>query len=145
MTNKGYIVEYHPDHPRSDKRGFVFAHIVAFEKYTGITVPEGYVVHHVNGKKTDNSPQNLVMMTREDHTILHHKGKKRCEETKKKISVRAKSRLSDPSRHPLFIPLDIEAIKRERAEGMGVSRICKKYGISRYTYYTRVMGYRRKK
>ncbi len=145
MTTGGYIMEYHPEHPRSDGNGYVFAHIVAYEKHTGTNVPDGYVVHHLNGIKTDNSPQNLVMLTRGDHTVLHHKGKKRGEETKKKLSMWAKDRLTDPSKHPLFKDLDIEAIKKDRASGMEVRDICKKYGISKYTYYKRITGYRRKK
>ena len=145
MSKNGYIMEYHPDHPRSDKGGYVFAHIVAYEQYTGTTVPTECVVHHINGIKTDNSPQNLIMLTRKEHTILHHTGKKRSDETKYKQSVWAKTRLSDPSRHPLFIPLDIDAIKKDRTEGMTVKEICNKYGISKYTYYTRTTGYRRKK
>lgn len=145
MTNDGYIMEYHPEHPRSDGSGYVFAHIVAYENHTGTTVPNGYVVHHINCMKTDNSPQNLVMLTRREHTILHHKGKKRCGETKKKLSVWAKARLSDSSKHPLFKALDIEAIKKDRASGMEVRDICKKYGICKYTYYKRIAGYRRKK
>lgn len=144
MTNQGYIMEYHPDHPRSDGSGYVFAHIVAYEKYTGTSVPVECVIHHINGIKTDNSPQNLVMMTKREHTILHHTGKKRSEDTKHKLSAWAKERLSDPSRHPLFRLLDIESIKKDRTAGMKVMEICKKYGISKYTYYTRVTGYRRK-
>ena len=81
ITNCGYVMEYHPDHPRADKRGYVFAHIVAYENHAGERVPDGYVVHHINGIKTDNSPKNLVMLTREEHTILHHVGKKRSKET----------------------------------------------------------------
>lgn len=145
MTNKGYVMEYHPDHPRADKKGYVFAHIVAYEKHTGTSVPEGYVVHHINGLKTDNSPRNLTMLRREEHTALHHIGRKRSKETKTKLSVWAKTRLSDPTNHPKFIPLDIEAIKKDRAEGMEVKDICKKYGISKYTYYKRLTGYMRGK
>lgn len=144
-TNKGYVMEYHPDHPRADKNGYVFAHIVAYEKHTGTIVPGGFVVHHINGLKTDNSPQNLAMITREEHTILHHIGKKRSKETKARLSAWAKARLSDPTNHPRFLPLDIDAIKSDRASGLSVSEVCKKYGISRYTYYTRIRGYRRKK
>jgi hypothetical protein len=145
-TNRsGYVLEYHPYHPRCDKSGYVFAHIVAYEKHTGITVPDGYVVHHINGKKNDNSPENLLMMTRKEHTMFHHVGKKRSVETKQKLSSWAKDRLSVPSRHPRFKTLDIEAIKKDRTEGMEVMDICKKYGISKYTYYKRITGYRRKK
>ena len=145
ITNGGYVMEYHPDHPRADKRGYVFAHIVAYEKHTGKKVPEGYVVHHINGIKTDNSPKNLTMLTREEHTILHHVGKKRSVETKGKLSKWAKERLTKPSNHPRYLPLDIEAIKADRASGLEVKEICRKYGISKYTYYTRITGYRRKK
>jgi hypothetical protein len=144
MTKHGYIMEYHPDHPRADKKGYVFAHIVAYERHTGTTVPEGFVVHHINGLKADNSPQNLAMITREEHTVLHHIGRKRSKETKAKISARAKVRLSDPTNHPRFLSLDIEAIKTDRASGLSVVQVCRKYGISKYTYYTRITGYRRK-
>jgi hypothetical protein len=139
------MLEYHPEHPRADRSGFVFAHIIAYEKHNGVRVPSDFIVHHINGIKTDNSPENLVMMTREEHNILHHTGKKRSKETKNKISERAKTRLSNPSNHPRFLPLDIAAIETDRDTGMMVKQICKKYGISKYTYYARVTGYRRKK
>jgi hypothetical protein len=144
-TSQGYVLEYDPGHHRSNKKGYVFAHIAAYERHTGTKIPEGYVVHHINGIKTDNSPENLVMLTREEHTILHHVGKKRSKETKSKISSWAKTRLSNPSNHPRFIPLDIESIKADRDSGMTVKHICEKYKISKYTYYTRTTDYRRKK
>ncbi len=144
MTNKGYVMEYHPDHPRADKKGYVFAHIVAYEKHTGTKVPKGFAVHHINGIKTDNEPKNLIMLSVGEHSILHNKMRKHSEETKKKISARVKERLSVPSNHPKFLPLDIEAIKSDRTLGLTVSEICKKYGISKSTYYARITGYRRK-
>lgn len=144
LTNKGYVMEYHPDHPRADKKGYVFAHIVAYERHTGTRVPKGFAVHHVNGIKTDNKPENLIVLTVGEHSILHNKMRKLSEKTKAKISAKAKARLSDPSKHPLYISLDIDAIKRDRTAGLSVAEICKKYGICQYTYYTRVKGYRRK-
>ena len=145
MTSKGYVMEYHPDHPRADKNGYVFAHIAAYESYTGILVPKGYSVHHINGKKTDNDPKNLVMLSVGEHSALHNKMRKYSDETKKKISDKAKERLSDPTKHPLYLHLDIEAIKKDRAAGLSVSQICQKYGISKFTYYARTTGYRRKR
>ena len=145
MTKKGYVMEYHPDNPRSDKRGYVFAHIIAYEKHTGTKVPKGFAVHHINGIKTDNRPENLIMLSVGEHSTLHNKMRKHSEETKAKISMMAKTRLSVPSNHPRFLPLDIEAIKTDRTAGLTVLEICNKYGISKSTYYTRITGYRRKK
>jgi len=35
----------------------------------------GLVIHHVNGNITDNKLSNLKLMTRKEHTSLHHSGK----------------------------------------------------------------------
>lgn len=145
LTQKGYVLEHHPGHHRANKSGFVLAHIIAYERYTGTKVPDGFVIHHINGIKTDNSPENLKMMPTGEHSKLHNKLRRHSEETKSKISAKTKARLSDPSMHPRFLPLDIEAIKEDRTLGLGVKQICQKYGISKYTYYARITGYRRKK
>lgn len=34
-------------------------------------LPSGHDVHHLNGDKTDNRPENLVIMTRSEHMSLH--------------------------------------------------------------------------
>lgn len=47
----------------------------------------GYVVHHKNFDKTNNSLDNLVYLTREEHTKIHMTGKAISAETKKKMSV----------------------------------------------------------
>lgn len=145
MNRKGYAMEYLPDHPRADKRGLVLAHIIAYEKHTGTRVPEGYVIHHINGVKTDNRPENLTMLTVSEHTILHNRVRKYSAETKLKLSHKAKERLKDPTNHPLYLSLDIDAVKADRIAGMSVKDICQKYGFCKATYYTRITGYRRKK
>ena len=35
-------------------------------------IPEGYVVHHVDQDKLNNNPNNLVLLTRAQHTDVHH-------------------------------------------------------------------------
>lgn len=89
-NSAGYRLVLMPDHPRADRNGYVLEHIVVFEKATGISVPEGCCVHHLNGIKNDNRIENLCLMSHGAHTAMHHRGAKRTEETKKKISERMK-------------------------------------------------------
>lgn len=85
-TSKGYIQILMPEHKRADKGGYVMEHIVVYEKATGIEVPRNCCIHHLNGIKNDNRIENLCMMTNSAHTIYHHTGQKRSEETRKRIS-----------------------------------------------------------
>jgi len=32
---------------------------------------ENEVVHHINGRKSDNRPENLAVMTKSEHSKLH--------------------------------------------------------------------------
>lgn len=89
-TSKGYIMRNVPDHPRADKNGYVFEHILVFEEATGIRVPDGCCIHHLNGNKADNRISNLCLMTHAGHTVFHHSGKPLSEDTKRKISERKK-------------------------------------------------------
>lgn len=66
----GYIRVYFPDHPRSGKKGFIMDHrLVAEEKY-GRPLLRGEHVHHLNGIRDDNRPENLVVMAAREHMRL---------------------------------------------------------------------------
>ena len=85
-TAGGYRQLLMPEHPRSDKSGYVMEHIVVWEQETGMILPPGFCIHHLNGDKTDNRIENLCVMLHKAHTVYHHTGKKRSQETRNKIS-----------------------------------------------------------
>ena len=62
-TNKaGYVQVYAPNHPRADKHtGYVYEHILNYEKYHDLHIPKGWQVHHRNGVRHDNHPENLEL------------------------------------------------------------------------------------
>ena len=41
----------------------------------GCGILSNYVVHHIDGDKLNNDLSNLELLTNEEHTSLHHKGK----------------------------------------------------------------------
>ena len=47
-------------------------HRLIYEEIFG-SIPKGFCVHHVNGDKTDNSPNNLMMLSKSNHHKLHHR------------------------------------------------------------------------
>ncbi len=46
-------------------------HRAVAEEKLGGPVPEGFEVHHINGDKLDNSPDNLAVLPREIHREIH--------------------------------------------------------------------------
>jgi len=72
VDNDGYVRIYAPNHPRAQKTtGRVYEHILVAEAHFGISIARGVVVHHRNGIKTDNRPENLELTTAGVHAKGH--------------------------------------------------------------------------
>lgn len=72
LNYDGYVRVKMPEHHRAAKNGYVFEHIAVWEEYNKKELPDGWVIHHLNGIRADNRPSNLVAMKRGEHT---HQGK----------------------------------------------------------------------
>lgn len=68
----GYIMIYKPEHHRAKSRKYVFEHIIVWEEFNKKILPDNMSIHHLNGIKDDNRPENLVAMKKGEHI---HQGK----------------------------------------------------------------------
>ncbi|MBU0846880.1 HNH endonuclease [Patescibacteria group bacterium] len=57
----------HHGHPRT-RKGYVYQHILVWEKAHGKMLPKDWIIHHLNGEGLDNRPENLVAMPRKEHS-----------------------------------------------------------------------------
>lgn len=72
VTDHGYVRVYAPEHPAANPRGYAYEHIVLAVRALGRPLPIGAQVHHVNKRRDDNGPGNLVICQDATyHRLLH--------------------------------------------------------------------------
>jgi len=60
--------------PRVEGSHYILEHRLVWEQTHGKPVPKGCVIHHLNGIKTDNRPENLAAVPKKGHegyTYIH--------------------------------------------------------------------------
>jgi hypothetical protein len=60
----GYVMIWSPGHPRARTGQYVFEHILIMEQILGRHLLPEESVHHRNGVRDDNRPENLELWTR---------------------------------------------------------------------------------
>lgn len=74
QTKRGYWRIWAAHHPYAHGRRLIFEHVAVAELALGRRLPDGAVVHHVNGDKGDNRPSNLVVCQDQTyHQLLHRR------------------------------------------------------------------------
>jgi hypothetical protein len=61
---RGYLMIHAPDHPRARNGSYVFEHILVMEAVLGRDLFPDETVHHRNGLRDDNRPENLELWVR---------------------------------------------------------------------------------
>lgn len=67
----GYLQTMMKDHPEADRFGYIFVHRLVAEQKIGRLLEPDEEVHHINGIRTDNRPENLEVMSKSEHMRLH--------------------------------------------------------------------------
>lgn len=79
LTHQGYRYVWCPEHPRA-VRGKVLEHRLVMERTMGRRLLPEEIVHHINGDKSDNRPENLELFaSNSEHVAAHGDERERDE------------------------------------------------------------------
>ncbi len=98
-TSGGYYQYLFRGHPFSTKKGRVMFHRIVYEMYHLCCLLPWADIHHIDGNKKRNHPENLRAMLHEIHMSLTHKGikherkriRRKCIDCGSKITYKRKS------------------------------------------------------
>lgn len=83
----GYIMIASPDHPYKGTGGYVMEHRLVMEKELGRYLETQEIVHHKNGNRQDNRPENLEVTTKKEHYKEHFDAVKKVGGLEEKLAA----------------------------------------------------------
>lgn len=83
----GYIYILAPDHAGANSEGYVAEHRIVMEKMIGRLLSPKEIIHHKNGDKKDNRPENLRLFESNKAHSSFHQIHKFCPHCKKYIEI----------------------------------------------------------
>lgn len=81
-ATNGYVSIFCPNHPYA-RNGQISEHRLIMERFIGRYLRSQECIHHINENKKDNRIENLLLLSKVEHTALHNRKMK--PETKEKI------------------------------------------------------------
>ena len=83
----GYIYTHKPNHPSRNNNCYIFEHRLVAEKCLGRYLTKKEVMHHINGIRNDNRPENLYLFASNNE---HRKFEGKCLNTRRNETVKDK-------------------------------------------------------
>ena len=119
MTPTGYVKLFKKGHPNANPLGYVFEHRFVISEKIGRPLLRSEVVHHINGVRSDNRIENLVLCA------ASNSGKTNDRPVHAEFHRNGRAILSDS---------DVIALRKERQEmGTIFRELAAKYGITKST------------
>lgn len=73
VVSEGRAKEYVPGNPMANSQGYALRARLIMSKIVGRPLGSDECVHHVNGDPLDDQPENLLLVDRGAHRLLHAK------------------------------------------------------------------------
>jgi hypothetical protein len=74
VVQGGYIIVTNKNHPRQ-RNGYIYEHTMVMEQFLNRQLNDGEYVHHINNNGYDNRIENLLVVTSEEHQLIHFTNK----------------------------------------------------------------------